>query len=154
MRIFFLVAWLALSTIGAEASTRSYSFPKSEGIVIGACLADGISCGKVAADAFCRKEGFAESILFAREAVTTARILDSGTMCEGGSCEAFKRIKCYQPKEEASSVVTSALSAFCEGHCTWTLIRRVGAILLEQNDDWAGHQCRYLNLETTAPAGR
>jgi hypothetical protein len=107
MRMFFLVAWLALSAIGAEASTRSYSFPKSDGVAIGSCLADGTRCGKAAADAFCKKEGFAESILFAREAVTAARILDSGTMCENGSCEAFKRIKCYQPKEEASTLKVS-----------------------------------------------
>jgi hypothetical protein len=38
-----------------------------------------------ATGAFCKKEGFAESILFAREAVTTARILDSGAMYEGGA---------------------------------------------------------------------
>jgi hypothetical protein len=98
MRIPLLALVLLLVATGAEASTRSYFSPKANGIVIGACLADGKSCGKVAADAFCRQEGFTESILFAREAVTTARILDSGAMCEGGSCEAFKRIKCYQPK--------------------------------------------------------
>jgi hypothetical protein len=99
-----LLAFVMLTTVtSAEASTRSYFSPKADGVVIGACLADGTSCGKMAADAFCKKEGFAESILFAREAVTTARILDSGAMCEGESCEAFKRIKCYQPKEEASA---------------------------------------------------
>jgi hypothetical protein len=105
MRIIFLVACLALSAINAEASTRSYSFPKSDGVVIGSCLADGVSCGKTAADAFCRQEGFTESILFAREKVVAARILDSGAMCEGEACEAFKRIKCYLPKEEALSAV-------------------------------------------------
>ncbi len=100
MRIVVLAAFLVLGTIEANASTRSYFSPKANGVVIGACLADGTSCGKIAADAFCKKQGFAESILFAREAVTTARILDSGLMCEGASCEAFKRIKCYQPKSE------------------------------------------------------
>ena len=105
MRIPMLTLALLLTATAAEASTRSYFSPKADGVVIGACLADGTSCGKMAADAFCKKEGFAESILFAREPVTTARILDSGMMCEGASCEAFKRIKCYQPKEEASSAV-------------------------------------------------
>ena len=98
MRIPLLALALLLVTTETQASTRSYFSPKSNGVVIGACLADGTSCGKMAADAFCRQEGFAESILFAREAVATARILDSGAMCEGAACEAFKRIKCYQPK--------------------------------------------------------
>jgi hypothetical protein len=105
MRIPLLALALLLTATTAEASTRSYFSPKADGIVIGACLADGTSCGKVAADAFCKKEGFAESILFARESVTTARILDSGAMCEGARCEAFKRIKCYLPKEAATGAV-------------------------------------------------
>ncbi len=108
MRIPLLALALLLTATSAEASTRSYSSPKANGVVIGACLADGKSCGKMAADAFCKREGFSESILFAREAVTTARILDSGDMCEGGNCEAFKRIKCYLPKDEASSAVDGA----------------------------------------------
>jgi hypothetical protein len=107
MRIPLLALALLLSATTAEASTRSYFSPKANGIVIGACLADGTSCGKMAADAFCRQEGLTESILFAREAVTTARILDSGAMCEGVSCEAFKRIKCYLPKEAAKHAVAS-----------------------------------------------
>jgi hypothetical protein len=105
MRITLLAFVMLLTVTSAEASTRSYFSPKANGVVIGACLADGTSCGKMAADAFCKKEGFTESILFAREPVTTARILDSGAMCEGVSCEAFKRIKCYQPKDD---VVSSA----------------------------------------------
>jgi hypothetical protein len=108
MHIPLLALALLLGATGAEASTRSYFSPKANGIVIGACLANGTSCGKMAADAFCKKEDFAESILFAREAVTTARILDSGAICEGAACEAFKRIKCYQPKEEASTAVDGA----------------------------------------------
>ncbi len=99
MRIAFLLVAVALGASEAQASTRNYSFPKSEGVVIGACLADGVSCGKQAADKFCQQEGFTESILFSREKVGAARILDSGAMCEGEACEAFKRIKCYLPKQ-------------------------------------------------------
>ncbi len=88
---------LLLGTSETQAATRSYSFPPESKDRIGTCLADGTSCGKKAADAFCKKEGFAESILFAREKAASVRILDSGAMCEGDACEAFKRIKCYQP---------------------------------------------------------
>lgn len=107
MRTVILAAFLVLAAIEANASTRSYFSPKADGVVIGACLADGTSCGKLAADAFCKKQGFAESILFAREAVASARILDSGTMCEGRSCEAFKRIKCYLPREDVLGSASS-----------------------------------------------
>jgi hypothetical protein len=96
MRIVTVTICLLLGTATAEASTRSYFSPKAENQPISACLANA-TCGKQAADAFCQKEGFKESILFAREAVDKARILDSEQFCEGDQCEAFKRIKCYQP---------------------------------------------------------
>ena len=31
------------------------------------------------------------------------------------------------------------------------IIRRVGAILIEQNDEWAVQKCRYMTLESVAP---
>ncbi|WP_441005710.1 hypothetical protein [Rhizobium ruizarguesonis] len=30
------------------------------------------------------------------------------------------------------------------------IVRHVGAQLLEQNDEWAGHRARYMTLETMA----
>ena len=32
-----------------------------------------------------------------------------------------------------------------------TIVRLVGAILLEQNDEWAVHRALYMTLETIAP---
>jgi hypothetical protein len=97
MRNSLIALCLLLTAATADASTRSYFSPKAKGQPIGACLADGKACGKQAADAFCKKEGFTESILFSRESVASARILDSGGLCEGEQCQAFKRIKCYEP---------------------------------------------------------
>jgi hypothetical protein len=97
MRAILIALSLLLAAATAEASTRSYFAPKAESQPISACLADGLACGKQAADAFCQQEGFKESILFARETVAKARILNSEKFCEGNSCEAFKRIKCYMP---------------------------------------------------------
>jgi hypothetical protein len=98
---YLAVVLALLCTSQAQATTRSYSFSEPHNR-IGTCLADGTSCGKIAADAFCKKEGFAESVLFAREKTMSARILDSDAKCEGAQCEAFKRIKCYQPIEETA----------------------------------------------------
>jgi hypothetical protein len=81
----------------AHASTRSYFTPMADGQRVGACLSDGATCGKVVADQFCQREGFAESILFSREAVASAWQMDSGKLCEGPLCQAFTRIKCFQP---------------------------------------------------------
>jgi hypothetical protein len=97
---FALFATLAANT--ADAATRSYFTPMDEGQRIGACLSDGISCGKVAADAFCKSQGFSESILFAREPVMTARSIDTGQLCAGETCQAFKRVKCFQSQEQAA----------------------------------------------------
>ncbi len=99
---YLAVVLALLCASDVQAATRSYSFSEPDSR-IGTCLADGTSCGKIAADAFCKKEGFAESILFAREKAPSARILDSEVTCEGEQCEAFKRIKCYQPVEETAT---------------------------------------------------
>jgi hypothetical protein len=95
---------IALALLGAsqaQAATRSYFSPSDEGVRIGACLSGSAGCGKVAADAFCKKQGFTESILFARETVASTRLIDTGQLCESGQCEALKRVKCFQAQEQA-----------------------------------------------------
>jgi hypothetical protein len=99
---YFAIVMALLCASHAQAATRSYTFSEPDSR-IGTCLADGTSCGKIAADAFCKKQGFTESILFAREKSVSARILDSDAKCEGAQCEAFKKIKCYQPVEETAT---------------------------------------------------
>ncbi len=34
-----------------------------------------------------------------------------------------------------------------------TVVRLIGALLLEQNDEWAVQRARYMTLETIAPLG-
>lgn len=103
-RMAAVLALLSFGSFEASASARSYSLPTQDGEAISACLADGATCGKAAADQFCKQAGYQESILFARERVGRAVALDSETVCTGETCEAFTRIKCYTPKsaEQAS----------------------------------------------------
>lgn len=91
---------IAATATAADASVRSYSLPTADGRPVSDCLADGKSCGKPAADLFCKKEGYAEAILFAREPVTAASSIDGQRQCGGPACEAFTRIKCYTPTDE------------------------------------------------------
>lgn len=104
-RLLLTVILTAALPAFAEASSRSYSLPTATGQAISDCLADGTSCGKAAADQFCKKEGYTESILFAREHVNSAASIDGAHRCDGDTCEAFTRIKCYTPdeSEQASS---------------------------------------------------
>jgi len=98
-RLIAILILTAATTASAEASVRSFSQPMVSGSAVSDCLADGRSCGKPAADLFCKKEGYAEAILFARDRVARASALDGDRRCEGESCEAFTRIKCYSPAD-------------------------------------------------------
>lgn len=98
-----LFAFLIAAISPAEAGTRSFFSPLDNGVRVAACTFDGASCGKPVADSFCKKEGFTEAILFAREVVATTRTVDTGQLCEDGKCQAFARIKCYQPLTQAAN---------------------------------------------------
>ena len=104
LRLLAAIALLVFACDSAFAAARSYSMPTENGQAISACLAGGTTCGKPAADHFCKQAGYEESILFARERVSTAIMLDSQAVCTGENCEAFTKIKCYTPKgaEQAS----------------------------------------------------
>ncbi len=100
MRHLFVIAILSVALpAAAQASARSYSLPTEGTAAVSACLTDG-SCGKPAADHFCKMAGYAESILFSRQRVAAAIAIDGNQRCEGETCEAFTRIKCYTPAED------------------------------------------------------
>ena len=98
---FATLGILLLATSAGEASVRNFFSPAVEGSRLDSCLTGQNDCGKPAADAFCVKEGFTESILFQREAASSTRQLGSDAMCEGEACMSFKRIKCIGPSKTA-----------------------------------------------------
>ncbi len=91
----FLVALLPQAN---AAEVRNYFAPEIEGLRIGACLTDG-GCGKPAADAFCRAEGYDKAMLFQRERSASARLIDSGDVCEK-DCTSFRQVKCFTVKSD------------------------------------------------------
>lgn len=82
----------------AEASVRNYFSPAWNGTRIDSCLGTGTGCGKPAADAFCKAEGYDKALLFQREVVEISLSIGSDELCTSGSCTAFRQIKCYSVK--------------------------------------------------------
>jgi hypothetical protein len=88
----------ALAQGAAASEVRNFFAPELDGQRIGACLADGV-CGKAAADAFCKAEGYDHATIFQRERSQSARVIDSGHLCEK-DCTSFRQVKCYTVKSD------------------------------------------------------
>ena len=73
-------------------TTRNYQLPHLNGNLVAFCLLEVSKCGKEAADAFCRENGFREALTFQRDSLHANSV---GLH--------FNQIKCWQgnlsPKE-------------------------------------------------------
>lgn len=78
----------------AEAGVRNFFLPEIAGARVDACLEAG-TCGKPAADFFCKVQGYDRAMIFQREASAQSRRIDSGQICATGACTAFKQVKCF-----------------------------------------------------------
>lgn len=97
------VLLITIMSSQADAGVRNFFTPLLDGVRVDACLASG-PCGKPAADAFCKKEGYDKAMIFQRESYTSSRKLDSGAACEGSSCTAFKQVKCFSTKDNMAGL--------------------------------------------------
>lgn len=104
MKKTILILALLATTAPANAAVKNYFTPQQDGVRLSSCLADNMTCGKAVADAFCKGEGFAESILFSREPVSEAKLLGAEALCSGSQCEAFTRIKCFSADGQSTSL--------------------------------------------------
>jgi hypothetical protein len=91
-----------MSAAPAEAGVRNFFLPEIEGARVDACLASG-TCGKPAADLFCRAQGYDRAMIFQREVSAQSRRLDSGELCLSNACTAFKQVKCFVASADATS---------------------------------------------------
>jgi hypothetical protein len=103
-----LVSLLLFASYDAQAAARSYSNPKFNGQVVHHCLADGVNCGKPAADAFCRREGYRHALSFRIQhdpsQISTSIVIDSGTLMQAPEARPFQMVKCWRPNELPSAV--------------------------------------------------
>jgi hypothetical protein len=97
-----ILCCLALAQHADSAEVRNYFSPMVEGARVDACLGSG-ACGKPAADAFCRAQGYDRATIFQRERSALTRALDSGRMCSGG-CTAFRQVKCFTTKSDMAGL--------------------------------------------------
>ena len=86
----------------AQAAVRNFFTPELDGKRLDSCLTDKGNCGKPAADAFCKKEGYDNALLFQREPVLSSLRFDGGA-CTGSSCRSFKQIKCFTEKSDLAA---------------------------------------------------
>ena len=91
----FAAVLLATACQPAHAAVRNFFAPGFDGARLDSCLSSASDCGKPAADAFCRKEGFTEALIFQREPAARTIRLGNGQSCRGATCTGFKQIKCY-----------------------------------------------------------
>lgn len=99
------IVLLAVST-SAQAGVRNFFTPALDGTRLDACLSGGV-CGKPAADAFCKSQGYDKALIFQREAFQSTRTLDSDQTCSS-SCIAFKQIKCFTTKTDFAGLEQQA----------------------------------------------
>ena len=70
----------------ADTGPRNYLSPRRNGNPVAFCLSSASQCGKEAADAFCRGNGFAEALTFRRDSDQS----DAAKL-------RFREIKCWHP---------------------------------------------------------
>jgi hypothetical protein len=104
-----LVALLCLPAGRAFAAARTYTDPVYLGDPVHRCLTNKTECGKPAADAFCRLEGYDNALSFQVmkdvSHVATARTIDTGAVLIAPEAHPFQLVKCWRPSQAPSSVL-------------------------------------------------
>jgi len=99
--VLALLLATAFAQPASAAQVRNFFAPEVGGTRIDACLASG-ACGKPAADAFCRAQGYDRAMIFQREDFASTRLIDSDKLCSG-SCTAFRQVKCFTAKTDLAA---------------------------------------------------
>ncbi len=108
----FAIVLLGLAAGPLFAAARTYTDPIYLGDPVHRCLANNTECGKPAADAFCKLEGYDNALSFQVmkdvSRVATARTVDTGTVLIAPEAHPFQLVKCWRPSQTPSSVIFKA----------------------------------------------
>ena len=103
-----MIALVGVPAQGAFAAARTYTDPIYLGDPVHRCLANNTDCGKPAADAFCKLEGYDNALSFQVmkdvSRVATARTVDTGAVLIAPEAQPFQLVKCWRPSQAPSSV--------------------------------------------------
>ncbi|MDF1645404.1 MAG: hypothetical protein P1U61_00265 [Legionellaceae bacterium] len=76
---------------------RDFALPRIENYRMAWCYKEKKGCGRRAADAFCRQQGYLRSKGYEKSTeVAATRTIGSGALCFGQACNGFGRITCYR----------------------------------------------------------
>jgi len=82
----------------SKSAAKTFRYPTINGYRLDWCRKWAQDCGKGAADAFCRKMGFAKAISFEEDydigAKSPTYVIDDGKICNQGFCDGFKYVTC------------------------------------------------------------
>jgi hypothetical protein len=103
-----VVLFWSHASVAASQPTRRFENPQERGYNVDVCLRWGAECGKPAADAFCRRNGFrdaevweiADNIGATRPTITLA----DQRVCNQPQCDGFKSITCRAPLQRSDDV--------------------------------------------------
>ena len=96
-----LLLILQLATT-AEAERKRFNAPQYNGYRLDWCLNWGSGCGRDAANAWCKTQGFADGAIQFQQAPdigasTPTRLIGTGAICDQPFCDGFKLITCSRP---------------------------------------------------------
>jgi len=93
----FCTGFEFITCYGPAGMDRVFANPAWNGHRLDNCLHWGTQCGKPAADAFCRANGFAQALSFALDATPgrgSTRLIGSNQICNAAYCVGFQQIVC------------------------------------------------------------
>ncbi len=87
------------SIVPASAETRTFHNPMQGSNRLDWCYNWGVGCGKQAADAWCKAQGYADGATLFSEAQNIGaqhptRLIGTGAVCDQGYCDGFTAITC------------------------------------------------------------
>jgi hypothetical protein len=99
-KAFLILLILGIAPATAAAAVRTWVSPELDGERVSSCLADRSSCGKPAADLWCKSMGFDQALTFEREraALDFTRLPDTGELAPGTP---FRQIKCSSARVDS-----------------------------------------------------
>jgi hypothetical protein len=100
-RMLLVIVMSGTFTATANAETKQFSAPHSQGYLLDWCLRWGKQespdrCGKPVAESFCKSQGYKRSVGNKKwnDPGKSTRQIASGDVCNAQFCDSFKYIKC------------------------------------------------------------